>query len=190
MSQGAAVAVAFAARHPERVSRLVLAGSYGRGRLARATTQGQRREAALDLEVARIGRGRDDPSFRQKFTSQFLPDGTREQWEQFNELQRRTTSAHNAVRFLETFAHIDVTAIAPAVQCPTLVLHSRDDRRQALASAKDLAALIPGARLVPLASRNHILTSFEPAWPVFLREIDAFLGSDVDGDVDAAAPPA
>ena len=93
VSQGAAVAVAFAARHPERVSRLVLAGAYGRGRLVRATTEEQRREAALDLEVARIGWGRDDPSFRQMFTSQFLPDGTREQWEEFNELQRRTTSA-------------------------------------------------------------------------------------------------
>ena len=104
VSQGAAVAVAFAARHPERVSRLVLAGAYGRGRLVRASTDEQRREAALDLEVARIGWGRDDPSFRQMFTSQFLPDGTREQWEEFNELQRRTTSAANAVRFLETFA--------------------------------------------------------------------------------------
>ena len=104
VSQGAAVAVAFAARHPERVSRLVLAGAYGRGRLVRASTDEQRREAALDLEVARIGWGHDDPSFRQMFTSQFLPDGTREQWEEFNELQRRTTSAPNAVRFLETFA--------------------------------------------------------------------------------------
>ena len=93
VSQGAAVAVAFAARHPERVTRLVLAGAYGRGRLVRAATEEQRREAALDLEVARVGWGRDDPSFRQMFTSQFLPDGTREQWEEFNELQRRTTSA-------------------------------------------------------------------------------------------------
>ena len=113
VSQGAAVAVAFAARYPERVTRLVLASAYGRGRLVRATSDEERREAALDLEVARIGWGRDDPSFRQMFTSQFLPDGTREQWEEFNELQRRTTSAHNAVRFLETFGRIDVTEIAP-----------------------------------------------------------------------------
>ena len=113
VSQGAAVAVAFAARHPDRVERLVLAGAYGRGRLARATTDEQRREAALDLEVARVGWGRDDPSFRQVFTSQFLPDGTREQWEAFNDLQRRTTSPANAVRFLETFSRIDVTGVAP-----------------------------------------------------------------------------
>jgi pimeloyl-ACP methyl ester carboxylesterase len=178
VSQGAAVAIAFAARHPERVTRLILSGSYGQGRLVRATSDEQRREAAFDLEVARIGWGRDDPSFRQMFTSQFLPDGTREQWEEFNELQRRTTSAHNAVRFLETFARIDVTAIAPEVRCPTLIMHSRDDRRVPLSAARELAALIPGARLVPLQSRNHILTSTEPAWAVFRRELDAFLASE------------
>ena len=134
VSQGAAVAVAFAADHPERVTRLVLASAYARGRLARATDEDQRREAALDLEVARVGWGRDDPSFRQVFTSQFLPDGTREEWEEFNELQRLTTSPENAVRFLETFARIDVTDLAPKVRCPTLVLHSRDDLRQPVAA--------------------------------------------------------
>jgi pimeloyl-ACP methyl ester carboxylesterase len=177
VSQGAAVAVAFAAAHPERVSRLVLASAYARGRLARAVTEEQRREAALDLEVARIGWGRDDPSFRQVFTSQFLPDGTREEWEEFNELQRITTSPENAVRFLETFSRIDVTELAPKVQCPTLVLHSRDDRRQPVEGARDLAALIPDCEFVPLPSRNHILRD-EPAWPIFLAELDRFLSSD------------
>jgi pimeloyl-ACP methyl ester carboxylesterase/DNA-binding winged helix-turn-helix (wHTH) protein len=174
VSQGAAVAVAFAARHPERVTRLILSGSYGRGRALRATTEEERREAALDLEVARVGWGRDDPSFRQVFTSMFLPDGTREQWEEFNELQRRTTSAQNAVRFLETFAEIDVTGLAPQVQCPTLVMHSRGDRRVPLAAARDLASLIPDCRFVSLPSRNHIVMD-EPAWPIFLDEIDRFL---------------
>jgi pimeloyl-ACP methyl ester carboxylesterase/DNA-binding winged helix-turn-helix (wHTH) protein len=175
VSQGAAVAIAFAARHPDRVERLILVGAYGRGRLARANTEEQRREAALDLELARIGWGRDEPSFRQVFTTQFLPDGTRELWEAFNDLQRRTTSPANAVRFLQTFSRIDVTGLAPQVRCPTLMLHSRDDQRQPLAQAKELAALIPGCRLVPLPSRNHILTDVEPAWPMFLGEIDRFL---------------
>ncbi len=176
VSQGAAVAVAFAARHPERVSRLILCGAYGKGRAVRATTDEERREAALDLEVARVGWGRDDPSFRQVFTSQFLPDGTREQWEEFNDLQRRTTSAANAVRFLETFAEIDVTALAPLVACPTLVLHSREDRRVPVSSAHDLAALIPDCQFVSLPSRNHLLMD-EPAWPIFLSAIDDFLAS-------------
>ncbi len=176
VSQGAAVAVAFAARHPERVSKLILCGAYGKGRLLRATSEEERREAALDLEVARVGWGRDDPSFRQVFTSQFLPDGTRQEWEEFNELQRRTTSADNAVRFLETFSRIDVTDVAPMVQCPTLVLHSREDRRVPLSSARELAALIPDCQFVSLPSRNHIITD-EPAWPMFLAEIDRFLAA-------------
>jgi pimeloyl-ACP methyl ester carboxylesterase/DNA-binding winged helix-turn-helix (wHTH) protein len=174
VSQGAAVAVALAARHPDRVTRLILCGAYGKGRALRASTEEEQRVAALDLEIARAGWGRDDPSFRQVFTSQFLPDGTREQWEEFNQLQRLTTSPANAVRFLETFATIDVTELAPKVACPTLVLHSRDDLRVPLSSARDLAALIPDCAFVPLPSRNHIMLD-EPAWPMFLDEIDTFL---------------
>lgn len=178
VSQGGAVAIAFAAHHPERVSHLVLAGAYPRGRLVRAETDEERREAALNLDLARVGWHRDDPAFRQVFTAQFLPDGTPEQWAAFNELQRRSTSADNAVRFLDLFAGIDVTELAPRVRCPTLILHSRGDLRVPLSSACELAALIPGSQLVPLPSRNHILTETEPAWPTFLAEIDHFLGAD------------
>ena len=175
VSQGAAVAIAYAVRHPERVTCLVLSSAYARGRLVRATTEEERREAALDVEVARVGWGRDDATFRQVFTSQFLPDGTPEEWAEFNLLQRRSTSPDNAVRFLEEFALIDVADEASRVQCPTLLLHSRHDLRQSIANARELATLIPGSRLVPLDSRNHLLTDHEPAWPVFLRELDAFL---------------
>jgi pimeloyl-ACP methyl ester carboxylesterase/DNA-binding winged helix-turn-helix (wHTH) protein len=178
ISQGAAVAIAYAVRHPERVSRMILWGGYGRGRLVRANTPEERREAALDLEVARVGWGREDPTFRQVFTSQFLPTGTREQWDALNELQRRTTSPDNAVRFLQAFAEIDVVELATQVRCPTLILHARDDLRVPLSSARELAALIPGSRLVPLNSPNHILTAVEPAWPLFLGEVDRFLAQD------------
>jgi len=176
ISQGGAVAVAYAVRHPERVSHLVLSGAYPRGRLVRAVTDDERREAALNIELARVGWQRDDAAFRQVFTSQFLPDGTPELWEAFNELQRHSTTADNAVRFLEVFARIDVTNLAPQVRCPTLILHSRGDLRVPLSAARELAGLIPGSRLVPLPSRNHILTADEPAWPVFLAEVDRFLG--------------
>jgi DNA-binding SARP family transcriptional activator/pimeloyl-ACP methyl ester carboxylesterase len=174
VSQGAAVAVAFAVRHPERVSRMVLYGSYARGRRRRTEGPGPG-EAALDAELARLGWGRDDPSFRQVFTSQFLPDGSRADWDEFNELQRRTTSPENAVRFLETFADIDVTAEAPQVRCPTLIVHARDDHRVPSSAARELAALIPGSRFVLLPGRNHLLTRDEPAWPRFLGELDRFL---------------
>jgi pimeloyl-ACP methyl ester carboxylesterase/DNA-binding winged helix-turn-helix (wHTH) protein len=177
VSQGGAVAVAFAVRHPERVSKLVLYGAYARGRLIRAESEASLRQAALDVELARVGWGGDDPSFRQVFTSQFMPDATRELWDELNELQRRTTSPANAVRFLETFARIDVSAEAVDVACPTLIIHTRDDHRVPASCARELASLIPGSRLALLAGRNHILTRTDPAWSSFLVEIDRFLDS-------------
>ena len=142
----------------------------------------QRREAALDIELARVGWGRDDATFRQVFTSQFLPDAPRDVWDEFDDLQRRTTSPENAVRFLEAFSQLDVSGIAPEVRCPTLILHARDDHRVPLESARDFAALIPDSRLAPLPSRNHILTRDEPAWAMFLAEVTAFLADDVASD--------
>ncbi len=177
VSQGAAVAVAFAVRHPERVSRLVLYGSYARGRMERADSNELKRGAALDIELARVGWGSDDPSFRQVFTSQFLPGGSREDWDELNELQRRTTSAHNAVRFLETFAAIDVTDEATRVACPTLIIHARDDHRVPWAAAREMATLVPGSRFVTLPGENHLLTGTEPAWPLFRAELDRFLAA-------------
>jgi DNA-binding winged helix-turn-helix (wHTH) protein/pimeloyl-ACP methyl ester carboxylesterase len=175
VSQGGAVAIAYAVRHPERVSHLVLAGAYCQGRVARARTPDELEEATLDLQLGRIGWRRDDPTYRQVFASQFLPDATKSLWDAFNELQRATTSTDNIVRFLDVFAHIDVSALAPRVRCPTLILHSRGDLRVPRAQAQTLAALIPDSELRFLESRNHILTADEPAWPVFLAELDHFL---------------
>jgi pimeloyl-ACP methyl ester carboxylesterase/DNA-binding winged helix-turn-helix (wHTH) protein len=175
VSQGGAVAVAYAARHPDRVTKLVLCSSYARGRGTRAINEEEKRAAALDLELARVGWGRDDPAFRQVFAAQFIPDGTRADWAAFDQLQRRTTSPENAVRFLQEFGRIDVRDEAGRVACPTLILHARDDHRQPLGAAEELAALIPDSRLVALDSNNHLLTADEPAWRVFLDEVQAFL---------------
>lgn len=175
VSQGGAVAVAYAARHPDRVSRLVLCGAYAKGRAVRAANEEEKRAASLDLDLARAGWGRDDPAFRQVFAAQFLPDGTRADWTAFDQLQRRTTSPENAVRFLTEFGRIDACDEAQYVRCPTLVLHSRDDHRVPLRFGEELAALIPTARLVTLNSNNHLLTGTEPAWRVFCTEVGAFL---------------
>lgn len=175
VSQGGAVAVAYAARHPERVSRLVLCSAYARGRAVRAVGEEEKRAAALDLDLARVGWGRDDPAFRQVFAAQFLPDGTRADWAAFDQLQRRTTSPENAVRFLEEFGRIDVRDEASQVACPTLIMHSRDDHRVPMRFGEELAALIPDSRLVALSSNNHLLTATEPAWQVFRDELEAFL---------------
>jgi DNA-binding winged helix-turn-helix (wHTH) protein/pimeloyl-ACP methyl ester carboxylesterase len=175
VSQGGAVAIAYAARHPERVSHLVLYGAYAQGRALRATTDEMRREAALQAEMVRLGWGRDDPAFRRFFTSSFIPDAPPELWESFAELLRRTSSAQNAAGLLESWHQIDVTDEATRVTAPTLVLQARDELRTPFEQARQLASLIPGARFVPLASRNHLMRADEPAWPEFLREVDAFL---------------
>lgn len=175
VSQGGAVAVAYAARHPDKVTRLVLCGAYARGRAVRALSEDEKRAAALDLDLARVGWGRDDPAFRQVFAAQFLPDGTRADWDAFDQLQRRTTSPENAVRFLQEFAHIDVREQAGRVRCPTLILHSRNDHRVPMRFGEELAALIPDSRLVALASNNHLLTATEPGWRVFCDEVRTFL---------------
>ncbi len=177
VSQGGAVAVAYAARHPDKVSKLVLCGAYARGRAVRALSEDEKRAAALDLDLARVGWGRDDPAFRQVFAAQFLPDGTRADWAAFDQLQRRTTSPENAVHFLEEFARIDVRDLSTQVQCPTLILHSRDDHRVPMRYGEELAALIPDSRLVALSSNNHLLTGSEPAWRVFCDEVQAFLAA-------------
>lgn len=175
VSQSGAVAVEYAARHPERVSHLVLYGTYAEGRLVRSRSEEQRREAEVQLEMIRLGWGRDDPAFRRFFTSTFIPDGPPELWESFAELLRRTTSADSAARLIGAWQHIDVRESARRVQAPTLVLHSTDELRVPFDQARLLASLIPGARLVPLDSRNHLLLADEPAWATFLAEVDAFL---------------
>jgi pimeloyl-ACP methyl ester carboxylesterase/DNA-binding winged helix-turn-helix (wHTH) protein len=175
VSQGGAVAIAYAVRNPERVRRLVLVGAYCRGRLARAEDDDQREEAAFDLAMARLAWARDDSTYRQVFASQFLPEAPPSRWEAFNTLQRATTSTENVVRFLEAFANIDVSAEAGQVRCPTLVVHCRRDVRVPLSQARELCRLIPASRLCLLDSGNHILTADEPAWPVLCRELDDFL---------------
>lgn len=175
ISQGGAVAIAYATRYPERVSRLVLYGAYPQGRLVRATSEAERHEADLNLDLARVGWGSDNPAFRHVFTRQFMPHGTVEEWDAFDELQRRTCSPENAVRFLEVFATIDVIEAARLVSCPTLILHSRDEVRVPFSNAVELASLIPESTLVPLESTNHILTGRDDAWPRFLEVVEDFL---------------
>jgi DNA-binding SARP family transcriptional activator/pimeloyl-ACP methyl ester carboxylesterase len=177
ISQGGPVAIAYAARHPERVSHLVIYGSYAQGRRTRASSQSDLRLHQLQVDLARNGWGIDDPAFRQVFTAQFMPEGTRELWDAFNELQRQTTSPENAARVLDVTGGIDVVGLAPLVRAPTLVLHARDDHRPPFEQGRLLASLIPDSRFVALDSSNHILLEDEPAWPVFMAEVEAFLAT-------------
>jgi pimeloyl-ACP methyl ester carboxylesterase/DNA-binding winged helix-turn-helix (wHTH) protein len=178
MSQGCAVAVAYAARHPQRVTRLVLYGGFAMGSLRRARTPEKRAEAEMLIRLMPQGWGRDNPAFRQFFATMFLPEGTPEQMRWFSDLQRVTTSPANAVRLRTTSAWIDVQEAAQRVRAPTLVLHATGDAAVSFEQGRRLAAFIRGARFVPLDSRNHILLESEPAWSRFVREVRAFLAAD------------
>jgi|SoiMetStandDraft_2_1073263.scaffolds.fasta_scaffold36946_2 pimeloyl-ACP methyl ester carboxylesterase/DNA-binding winged helix-turn-helix (wHTH) protein len=175
ISQGGPVAIAYAVRHPERVTHLVLLGSFAQGRRKRARTPGELELAEAHIEIVRLGWGRPDPTYRQIFVARFLPDATQEQWRSFDELQRRSTSPDNAWRFVDTFANIDVTNLAPKLTVPTLIMCSRREPDNRFEQSRMLAALIPNSRLVPLDSSNHLLPERDPAWKHFLTEIDRFL---------------
>ncbi len=175
ISQGAAVAVAYATRHPERVSKLVLYGSFARGwQLRGSPAEVERRNALLTL--VRMGWGQDNPAFRQLWTTLFMPDATPEQAQWFNELQRVTTSPENAVQLLFEGGKINVVDLLPKVQCPTLVLHSRDEFAVPIAEGRLVASRIPGAKFVEVPSRNHLVIPQEPAWAIFVAELGRFMG--------------
>jgi pimeloyl-ACP methyl ester carboxylesterase len=152
---GAITALAYAARHPERVSHLVIVGGFATGRMVRAPTPELIEETTLELKAIELGWNADNPAFRQFFTSLFIPDSTPEQARSLNDLMRVASSPQTAIRRLQPYHHVDLREIAPQVQCPTLVFHSRSDARIPFEQGRTLATLIPGARFVPLESRNH-----------------------------------
>jgi pimeloyl-ACP methyl ester carboxylesterase/DNA-binding CsgD family transcriptional regulator len=185
VSQGAAIALVYAARHPERVSHLVLYGAYARGRMLRGPEERSRGEAMIS--AIRAGWTDPDPTFRHLFSMLFLPHGTAEQMAWYDELQRRSTSAETAVRLYEARDRIDVGDVVARVTAPTLVAHAREDRVVPVEEGRLLAARIPGARLVLLESANHILLSDEPAWGDLVSELRAFLGTEPARPVAAVA---
>jgi pimeloyl-ACP methyl ester carboxylesterase len=174
ISQGCAVSIAYAVRHPHRVSHLVLFGGYARGKRKR----GSQREIELGdaiITLMREGWGQESPEFRMIFTSRFIPGGTAEQMQWFNDLQRKTTSPENAVRTRLAMDNIDVTDLLPQVRVPTLVLHCRDDAAAPFEEGRRMAAGIPGARFVALEGRNHVMLNTDPSWPRFIKEVTDFL---------------
>jgi pimeloyl-ACP methyl ester carboxylesterase len=177
ISQGCALAIVYAVRHPERVSHLILYGGYALGRGRRARTAAEREENAAMLTLLRLGWGKENPAFRQLFTSQFMPGATKEQADWFNELQRITVAPETAARIIESTDELDVTALLPHVTVPTLVMHARDDARVPFEAGRRMAAGIPGARFVTLQGRNHLFLETEPAFAQFLEQTRAFLAS-------------
>jgi pimeloyl-ACP methyl ester carboxylesterase/DNA-binding SARP family transcriptional activator len=178
ISQGCAVAIEYAVRHPERVSHLILWGGYAAGWRINATPDViEEREAIITL--VRQGWGRTDAAYRQVVTATFMPSATAEELDWFNIFQRQTVGALNAARYLEVFADIDVRGILQDVQVPTLVMHARGDQRIPLSVGGKLAAEIPGAEFVTLDSDNHLLLGREPASLAFVAHVRQFLSTPV-----------
>jgi pimeloyl-ACP methyl ester carboxylesterase/DNA-binding CsgD family transcriptional regulator len=174
ISQGGAICVAYAVKHPERVSKLVLYGGYARGPFRRGDPERASFYQAM-IDLVRLEWGSDNPTFRQVFTSRFIPGGTDEQLDWYNDLCRKTLTPEIAARLLESRAMIDVTELLGKVRAPTLVLHARGDAVVPIAEGQILAAGIPGAQFIELDSNNHVLLEHEPAWERFCDEVLEFM---------------
>jgi len=176
LSQGCAVSIAYAARHPDRVSHLILVGGFAVGFNKRSNTAVADRERWAAMKtLMKLGWGSDDATFRQLFTSSMMPAATREQADAFNELQRLSASADCAVRYLDTVAEFDVRHLLAKVRAPTLIMHVRDDLRQPIALGRELAAGIPNARFVALPGKNHVMLAQDPGAAQFLKELKSFI---------------
>lgn len=176
VSQGASVSIAYAVKHPERVSHLILHGGFARGFLLAEGSETSGRTLELTRAIVREGWGREEDTYRQWFTSQFIPEATIEQARWFNELERMSATPEVAERHLVASGNIDVASLLPQVRTPTLVTHARGDLRIRFWRGEELAARIPGAKFVPLEGKNHLFLANEPAHRAFFEAIAAFLG--------------
>ena len=174
ISQGAAVAIAYAVRNPERVRKLIICNGYAQGWAKRADPAEVARRQAM-LTLTEVGWGSDNAAYRQLFTNHYIPGASPKQMGWFNEMQRISASPENAVKLQRVLSEFDVTDLLPKLRTPTLVFHSREDQAVPFAQGEALAGAIPGAAFVPLESRNHILLESEPAWRMFCDVSREFL---------------
>jgi pimeloyl-ACP methyl ester carboxylesterase/DNA-binding CsgD family transcriptional regulator len=176
ISQGASACIQYAIQNPESVRCLILYGGYARGAFHRGTPETQAAYRAM-IDLTRVAWGKENPTFRQVFTSRFIPGGTPEQLRWWNELCLRSISSGEvAARLLESRALMEMTAELGQVQSPTLVLHARSDEVISIEEGRLLAAAIPNAEFVELDSRNHVLLEHEPAWQRFCEAVLSFAG--------------
>jgi pimeloyl-ACP methyl ester carboxylesterase/DNA-binding CsgD family transcriptional regulator len=185
LCQGGAIAVAYAARHPERVSRLVLYDSYPYGAFVEEAGEKLARQAQAFSQMIEVGWGRKAGAFREIFANLLMPEAAGHQLKWIGELQRRSASPGTACQLWNAFNTFDIRLEAPKVTAPTLVFHVRGDAMVPFEAGRRLAAAIPNARFVPLEGKNHILRADEPAWTVFKKELNEFLGADEPADASA-----
>jgi class 3 adenylate cyclase len=188
LSEGGPTAITYAIRHPDRVTRLILYGSFGRRTLPDSEEDRQLAETVLSL--THLGWGSDNPAHRQFFTGLFMPDADAAAIRAFNELQKASASPDDIAAMLSALLQFDVTGLLPQIKIPTLVIHRRGDAAVPFERGRELAALIAGARFLPLEGRNHVIQPDEPENELFRRAIDDFLGEGEEPTprAEAAAP--
>ena len=174
MAQGGPVAIAYAHRHPHRLTRLILASTFA------ASVRSDQDELLHDTfsQMIRVGWARPDALFRRVFTNMMIPGATEEQMRWIDELQRISTTAEVLLAARPERLKVDVTDLLGELRVPTLVIHAVGDQMADFAEGRILASSIPGARMVTLDSANHILLADEPAWPVYLAELTEFMAPD------------
>ncbi|WP_298826767.1 alpha/beta fold hydrolase [uncultured Piscinibacter sp.] len=172
---GGPLAIAYAARHPERVSALLLCGTYAQGRAVRNPSPQDAAERELLLQLIALGWGQDSPAYRQVFATRAIPQASGDALSAYCHIQRASATPQQAQRLTRLFWHIDVSDLLPQLSCPVLVLHARRDDLVPFAQGQLLAQRIAGARLVALDSANHDLMADEPAWPVLAEAMRSFL---------------
>jgi pimeloyl-ACP methyl ester carboxylesterase/DNA-binding CsgD family transcriptional regulator len=180
VSGAAPVAIAYAVRHPERVSHLVLLGGYLHGALHRCRTPEDRGFLEAQWRLVEFGWGRDDPAVQEFFSSRFVPDATPDVRAGLNEQQRRSCDGPRAAQIVRARAELDVRALAPQVAVPTLVLHCEGDRAVPVSLGHEIAASIPGARFESLPSANHVPLGHEPAFARFCEAVADFVSGAGD----------
>lgn len=188
ISQGGPVAIAYAFKHPDKVSHLIILGSFPAGwrKSSPSPEVVAKREAQRTL--IRQGWGSKNPAFRQMWTTLCIPDGTAEAGDSFNELQRLSATAEEASRIFDAIGDLDVRDLLPKIEVPVLIFHSRNDALVPFEEGRKMAAMIQGSKFVPLESKNHLLLEHEPAWPKFVSELRSFIGRPSSGSAIEAQP--
>jgi pimeloyl-ACP methyl ester carboxylesterase/DNA-binding CsgD family transcriptional regulator len=172
---GGPIAIEYAVRHPERVSRIVLFGTYAQGRLKRTNSADEVEKARVTADLTRLGWGQDDHPFLQVWASRFQPGGSRDRFRSWADQMRATTSPETAVQLLQIAWQTDVREAARKVKCPVLILHPERDLAVSIEQGRLLASFIPDCRFVQLDSENHIPLADEPAWSQLVAEVRSFL---------------
>ena len=189
ISQGAAISVRYAAKHPERVAALVLYGGFARGILKQGVSAQVKAASREMVRLAELGWGNDTRAFRQLFSARMFLDAPDQLIAEFDECHRNSVTGAMAARYLAAFYDIDVCADAGRVQCPTLVMHTEGDRTILASEGEFLASLIPHAKWLPMPGRNHLPLDASPAWLAINAAVAQFLET-VDLIQGQAAAPA